>query len=118
MVNHATVDRARQTLELLSSKWVLDIILQLGHGASRRYGELDDEIAAISGSMLTRTLRRMERDGLVTRAVRPAVPPEVEYRLTPLAESLDVPVTALAAWSEQHWSDVEVARTGYPRRRS
>lgn len=47
----------------------------------------------------------MERDGLVIRTVRPAVPPEVEYTITPLGESIEETVTALASWAELHIDD-------------
>jgi len=56
----------------------------------------------ISQRMLTRTLRTLESDGLVSRTVFPSVPPSVEYRLTPLGESLLVPLSALADWAVRH----------------
>jgi DNA-binding HxlR family transcriptional regulator len=46
--------------------------------------------------MLTLTLRRLERDGLITRTVHPTVPPQVEYELTGIGRSLHVQVRALA----------------------
>jgi len=54
--------------------------------------------------MLTRTLRRMERDGIVARTVYPAVPPEVAYRLTPLGESLEEPWRRSRAGRSGIWS--------------
>lgn len=58
----------RQTLELVSDKWVTAIIYVLSHG-TKRYGELHREIGDVSQRMLTRTLRDLERDGLVRRKV-------------------------------------------------
>jgi len=105
----------RQGLEVAGGKWVPDVLERLTEG-SLRYSELQQEITDVASSMLTRTLRRMERDGLVVRTVRPAVPPEVEYRITPLGESLDEPLTALASWAERHLDDVAAARRRHDRR--
>lgn len=106
---------ARQPLEILTGKWVADVLDRLSAG-SMRYSELLQEIDGVASSVLTRTLRRMERDGLVVRTVRAAVPPEVEYSVTPLGESLDEPLTALASWAELHFDEVVAARQQYLRR--
>ena len=57
-------------------------------GTPLRFRALRRGIPGISQKMLTQTLRNLQRDGLVVRAVFPMVPPSVEYRLTPLGESL------------------------------
>jgi DNA-binding HxlR family transcriptional regulator len=49
--------------------------------------------------MLTRTLKVLERDGLVERTVRGTSPPQVEYALTPFGVSLSEPVRELAKWA-------------------
>jgi DNA-binding HxlR family transcriptional regulator len=53
-----------------------------------RHNRLYREIEGISQKMLTKTLRRLERDALVRREAYPVVPPRVEYSLTPLGETL------------------------------
>lgn len=58
------------------------------HGGALRFSELRDAIGGISQKMLTKTLRELERGGLVTRRVFAEVPPRVEYELTKLGESL------------------------------
>ncbi len=59
--------------------------------------------------MLTRTLRDLEADGFVDREVHPTVPPSVVYSLTPLGESLLVPLSALADWAVEHRGEVAAA---------
>jgi len=88
---------------------VADVLDRLSDGPMR-YSKLHHEIEDVASSVLTRTLRRMERDGLVARVVRPAVPPEVEYSLTPLGESLDDPLLALVTWAERHLDEVVASR--------
>ena len=63
--------------------------------------------------MLTQTLRNLERDGILIRSVRPAVPVRVSYRLTPLGRSLLPVVRAIKDWAEQHMSVVQDARNRY-----
>lgn len=99
----------RQTLDLVSDKWVVAILYVLSHG-TKRYGELQREIGEVSQRMLTRTLRDLEYNGLVQRKVYPAVPPMVEYSLTPLGETLVEPLKALCQWSLEHYYEVEAAR--------
>jgi DNA-binding HxlR family transcriptional regulator len=65
--------------------------------------------------MLTQALRDLERDGLVDRQVFPTTPPSVEYRLTPLGESLLEPLGALIAWAEAHVAGIVAARAGFAR---
>jgi DNA-binding HxlR family transcriptional regulator len=80
---------SRQVLDLLAEKWTTHILYALAFGV-KRHGELKREIKGISQKMLTRTLRNLERDGLVKRTVYHVVPPRVEDALTPLGETLTV----------------------------
>jgi DNA-binding HxlR family transcriptional regulator len=63
--------------------------------------------------MLTRTLKMLERDGMVARTVHATVPPSVEYALTPLGRSLSVPVLALADWTFAHLPQIHANRAIY-----
>lgn len=63
--------------------------------------------------MLTLTVRRLERDGLVLRTVYPTVPAQVDYRLTETGESLTHLVKALADWSLEHRAGIARARESY-----
>jgi DNA-binding HxlR family transcriptional regulator len=66
--------------------------------------------------MLTRTLRGLERDGMVTRTMIPASPPQVEYALTDLGRSLSQPVLALGTWVQEHLVQIDAARNRFDRR--
>jgi DNA-binding HxlR family transcriptional regulator len=101
----------RQTLDLISDKWVTAIVYVLSHG-TKRYGELQREIGDVSQRMLTRTLRDLEQDSIVKREVYPTKPITVEYSLTPLGETLVEPLRMLCQWSLDHFQAVEVARKG------
>jgi DNA-binding HxlR family transcriptional regulator len=57
----------------------------------------------------------LERDGLVTRTIYPTIPPRVEYALTPLGQTLLVPVQALAQWAQEHRPEIQQARDTFDR---
>ena len=100
---------SRQVLDLLADKWTVLVIAVLARG-TRRYSELQRTINGVSQKMLTQTLRRMETDGLVERTVYPVVPPMVEYRLTPLGQTLVEPIGTLCRWAQDHLPEVFAAR--------
>ena len=104
--------RSRCALELIADKWAVLIVYALSRGIMR-HNWLYREIEGISQKMLTKTLRRLERDGLVRREVYPMVPPRVEYSLTPLGETLIMILAELCAWAEEHIEEVETARRYY-----
>lgn len=102
----------RQILDRIADKWSLLVIALLDQ-RSLRFTELRRAIDGISQRMLARTLRHLERDGLVSRTVHPVVPPRVDYELTPLGASLHHTIRALVTWTEQHQNDIATARSAY-----
>lgn len=100
----------RDVLDRLGDKWSVYVVVELASGM-RRFKQLQRAIPGeISQRMLTLTVRRLERDGLVTRTVHPTVPPQVEYELTALGHSLTHLVKALADWSIAHRPAITAAR--------
>jgi DNA-binding HxlR family transcriptional regulator len=89
---------SRVALALIADKWAVLVAGCLVDGP-KRHSWLRQRIGGISGKMLTRTLRELERAGLVERRIFPEVPPRVEYSLSPLGFSLREPVTALTDWA-------------------
>ena len=104
--------RSRRALEPIADKWAGLIVYALSRGLMR-HNWLYREIEGISQKMLTKTLRRLERDGLVRHEAYPVVPPRVEYSLTPLGETLIRILAELCAWAEEHIEEVEAARRDY-----
>jgi DNA-binding HxlR family transcriptional regulator len=100
---------SRQVLDLVADKWSAIIVCILAR-RRLRYSELQRSVGGISQKMLTQTLRRLERDGLIQRFVHPVVPPRVEYALSELGETLVEPLQALCRWAEMHMDEVRSAR--------
>jgi DNA-binding HxlR family transcriptional regulator len=108
----------REILERVGDKWTLLVIEELGNGGELRFTRLRDRIGGVSQKMLTKTLRQLERDGLVARRVHPVVPPRVDYKLTPLGEALGEAVCGIWTWVESHMRDVERSRRAFDLRAS
>ena len=109
--------RAHEVLARVGDKWSVYVIHVLGEtDQPLRFGELRRRVEGISQRMLTVTLRSLERDGLVSRAMYPEVPPRVEYALTPLALTLRGIVGQLVVWSQAHLPEIDAARARYDER--
>jgi DNA-binding HxlR family transcriptional regulator len=96
-------------LSRIGDKWSLLVVMLLD-GEPRRFNELKRMIGGISQRMLSLTLRGLERDGFVTRTVFATVPPRVDYELTELGRSLQLPVKTLGMWAFGHLGEIEAAR--------
>jgi DNA-binding HxlR family transcriptional regulator len=103
---------SRRVLALIADKWTM-LILPALHEGPRRNSELMRAVGGVSQKMLTHTLRELERNGLIERHDYGEVPPRVDYRLTPLGRSLTGPIWALDRWAEQHFGEVEAARSAF-----
>ena len=106
---------AHAALGHISDKWTV-LILGLLEDGPKRFSRLKREIGGISQKMLTQTLRRLERDGFITRTIYPEVPPHVEYALTVLGQSLSVPIAAMRQWAEKYIEEIGTAQQIYDQR--
>lgn len=105
----------RAVLSQIGDKWSLLIITHLTFG-SHRFSELQGAIPDISQRMLTQTLRKLEREGLVLRTVTPTIPPRVDYEMTDLGKSLLGPLASLFEWALQKRPTIEKARAVFDNR--
>src|SRR5438094_614787 len=106
----------REMLTRIADKWTLMVIDALEGEEETRFSRLRERVEGVSQKMLTKTLRQLERDGLVIRRVHAEIPPRVDYKLTPLGESLGESVCGVWMWVGRHMPDVERARRAYDRK--
>lgn len=106
---------ARQVLDRLGDKWAL---LMLDHlrGGEVRFNGLRQSIRGISQKVLSQVLKRLERDGLVSRTAFATVPVTVVYALTPLGETLTETVAVLTHWAEANMATIATAQADYDAR--
>ena len=108
---------SRDLLADVVGKWPVLALLALDEGGYR-FNALRRRVQGVSEKMLAQTLQTLERDGLVTREVVTAIPPRVEYALTPLGVRVAEQVRALVELLEGAVPEVVAARDAYDEGRS
>ncbi|MEQ8676017.1 MAG: helix-turn-helix domain-containing protein [Aggregatilineales bacterium] len=99
-------------IALVSDKWVVEVLhaIRAGHN---RYGSMLRHIPEITRKMLTQTLRKLERNGILNRVDYQEQPPRVEYSITSAGDALVSHLTQMCQWSQTYFDDVERARQTY-----
>lgn len=103
----------KDVLNRVGDKWSMLTVIMLSDHGTLRFNQLYELIDTISQKMLAVTLKTLEADGLVSRKIYAQVPPKVEYRLTPLGESLVPPLMTLYDWANAHMPAIKAARKRY-----
>ncbi len=107
----------QKLVQLLSGRWTLSVLAHLSD-QGRRYQDLHDALDGVSYKVLTDTLRRAERNGLIGRQLRSrTVETATLYCLTDLGHSLVEPLAALTRWVDANWQLVEAAQHQWDARR-
>jgi DNA-binding HxlR family transcriptional regulator len=101
-----------EILNRVGDKWTMQVVVAL-RDKPRRFNDLKRQVAGISQQMLTRTLKTLERDGMAKRTVCATTPPQVEYALSELGQSLSEPVRQLAQWAVAHLATIHDNRLRY-----
>ena len=104
--------RINAVLTRVGDRWSVLVIISLSQYGTLRFNALKRKLG-ISQRMLSRTLRELERDGLVNRTYYPTIPPKVEYNLTAMGESFREPVSALGYWALENLAAIDTARENY-----
>jgi DNA-binding HxlR family transcriptional regulator len=107
----------REIIERVADKWTMLVLEVLEEHGVVRFTRLGELVGGVSQKMLTKTVRQMERDGLVTRTVHPVIPPRVEYALTELGHSLGEAFCGVWIWVERHSEEIERSREAFERER-
>ena len=91
----------RNTLEVISGKWKLQIIISLWAG-NTRFREIERSIPNITTRVLAKELKYLEKHQLVKRTVFDEVPVRIEYRLLPYTNTLIPVIESLINWGKIH----------------
>ena len=88
----------QRAMDMIGGKWKLSLLCSLMVDGTTRYNELKRKMNGISNTMLAKSLKEMEEDGLVTRTEFMEVPIRVEYSITDKARELGPILVQLAQW--------------------
>lgn len=105
---------SRPILDQIADKWSMMVMAVLDE--PRRFNEIKRRLEGVTQRVLTQTLRRLERNGMIERRVLPISPVGVEYSLTPLGESLREPFGRLYDWTVAHAHEIHAQQDAYDRR--
>ena len=106
----------REIIGRVADKWTMLALEVLAEHGQLRFTRIGELVGDVSQKMLTKTLRQMEADGLVTRTVFPVIPPRVEYALTEIGLSLGYAFCGVWQWAEQNRETIMTARTAFQAR--
>lgn len=88
-------------LSMIGGKWKPVIIFCIDNGVNR-FGAMGRAVPGITKQMLTKQLRELEADGLISRTVYAEVPPRVDYALTEKGRSVLPIILHMKAWGAAH----------------
>ena len=88
-------------LSVIGGKWKPVVLFCISNGVDR-FGMMQRAVPGITKQMLTKQLRELESDGLVSRTVFAEVPPRVDYALTEKGKSILPVIAAMRQWGEAH----------------
>ncbi len=106
---------ARSFFDQVANKWSVMILTVLEEKPTR-FNELMRRLDGITHKALTQALRRLERNGLILRKVLATSPVAVEYSITDLGRTLQVPFGAVYEWAINHLGHIEEAQAEYDAR--
>lgn len=102
---------SRAILDQIADKWSMLVLQVLRE--PRRFNAIKRRLDGVTQRVLTQTLRKLERNGMVERRVLPGSPPGVEYSLTTLGRSLQTPFAALYDWTVENMEVIQSAQRDY-----
>lgn len=88
-------------MDILNGKWKIAILCALNED-KKRFKELQRHVGKITGKMLSKELKELEINELVTRTVLDTKPVTVEYELTSYGETLEHVILELINWGTKH----------------
>ena len=104
----------REIVTQISEKWALWVMSVLAEaGVAMRFSRVMEQVEGVSQKSLTKTLRQLERDGLVTRKMFAEVPPRVEYAITPIGVEMLEHVEPLWSWVAKSVGRFQQARSAF-----
>jgi DNA-binding HxlR family transcriptional regulator len=106
----------RDVIAQVADKWTMLILEALEEHGTLRFTQIGRIVGGISQKMLTKTVRQMECDGLITRKVHPVIPPHVDYTQTELGRELTAAFCGVWVWAETYYAQVEAARAAFKAR--
>ncbi len=96
-----TIRPVRDTLDVISGKWKLPIIISISIG-NERFTDIQDSVSGITPKLLAKELKELEQNGLIRRVITADYPVKISYKAEPYSETLTPIIYALKDWGINH----------------
>src|SRR5689334_9286279 len=96
-----TIKPVRDTLDVISGKWKLLIIISVGVG-NERFTDIQESIPGITPKVLAKELKELEQHKLVKRLITDDYPGKISYKLEAYADTLTPVIYSLKDWGVNH----------------
>ena len=93
---------AERAIYFLGGKWKIRILFTLFNNKKVRFNELKKVLKTVTQQMLSKQLKELETDGVVSRKVHQVVPPKVEYSLTEFGLSVIPILKSFSDWNRKN----------------
>lgn len=98
-IKQATLCPIKYLISVFGGKWKLPAICIIANGMPARYGQIKRELGSITNMMLSKTLKELEKDGIIYRKQYNEVPPHVEYTLSDAGKTILPVLTEMGKWA-------------------
>ena len=99
---------AKYLTKALGGRWKLYILFILDNGGTVRFGQIKKKLDNISNVMLSKTLKELERDGIIIRHQYNEVPPHVDYTLTVKGKDVIPALIMLSDWAQKYMKEESI----------
>jgi len=90
------------TIEILSGKWIVLILVHLGEKKVVRFNEFRKVFPDITQKMLSQQLKKLEENRIIKKKIYNEIPPKVEYTLSKEGERLIPILDAMQVWGLEY----------------
>src|SRR6185312_4479814 len=92
----------QDSMDVLSGKWKISIISSICCYGKRRFSDILNDVEGVSNRMLSKELKELETNQLVTRTILDTQPISVQYELTEHGNTLQTIISHLSDWGVVH----------------
>jgi DNA-binding HxlR family transcriptional regulator len=104
--NKSNMMAIQDAMYVLNGKWKIAIISSICYYNTRRFSDILHDVVGISNKMLSKELKELEVNKLITRTILDTKPISVEYKLTPHGKSLQTIINNLTSWGKEHRKEI------------
>jgi len=96
-----SIKALQDTIYVIGGKWKLPIIHSICNG-NKRFSDIERSIPGLTNRMLSRNLKELEDNKLITRRITDDFSGTVEYEFTKYATQYGILINEMIEWGKNH----------------